>query len=92
MVYVDGVPAQPPTVGVTVMVPLIGVEPELVAVKEGTFPLPLAPRPMAVLEFVHVNDPPAGELLNEVAPTTVPLHTLELEGTVTVGVGLTVMV
>ena len=55
MVKVCGVPGQvvPALVydGVTVIVPVIGVVPALVAVKLGMLPLPLAPKPMAVLLF-----------------------------------------
>ncbi len=39
-------------VGVTTIVPFIGEVPAFVAVNE-RFPLPLAARPMAELEFVH---------------------------------------
>src|SRR5688500_16553458 len=50
MVKVIGRPGQltSPCVktGVTVMVPEIGVEPGFCAIKEGMFPVPLAPRPM----------------------------------------------
>ena len=47
-------PAQPFNVGVTVIVPLMGVVPVLVALKPGTLPLPLAAKPIPVLLFVHV--------------------------------------
>ena len=55
MVKFCGVPVQvaPALVydGVTVMVAVMAVVPALVAVKLGMLPLPLAPRPMAVLLF-----------------------------------------
>ena len=55
MVKVRGVPLQvaPALVydGVTVIVPDIGVVPALVAVKLGMLPLPLAPKPIAILLF-----------------------------------------
>jgi hypothetical protein len=54
IVYVEGVPVQPFKVGVTVIVPLMGVVPALVAVKPGTFPLPFAATPIPVLLLVHV--------------------------------------
>lgn len=92
MVYEAGVPVQPATVGVTVMVPLMDELPGLVAVNGGTLPDPLAPKPMAVLELVQVNEPPAGVLVKALPATGVPVHTPKLEGTVTVGVGFTVMV
>ena len=40
-------------VGVTVIVAVMGAVPLLAAVKEGRSPLPLAPRPIAVLLFDH---------------------------------------
>ncbi len=40
-------------VGVTVMVAVIVVVPELVAVNDGILPVPLAPRPMLVLLLLH---------------------------------------
>ena len=55
MVKVRGVPLQvaPALVyeGVTVMVAVMAVVPALVAVKLGMLPLPLAPKPIAVLLF-----------------------------------------
>ena len=54
IVNVIGVPLQPLKIGVTVMVAEIAVLPALVAVNDGKFPEPLAPKPMAVLELVHV--------------------------------------
>ena len=55
---VVGVPGQlvPPAVkiGVTVIFPKMGAVPGFVAIKEGMFPEPFAPRPMAVLLFVQV--------------------------------------
>ena len=41
-------------VGVTVIVAVIGEVPVLVAVKEGTFPVPLAAKPIVVLLLVQV--------------------------------------
>lgn len=74
------------------MVPLMTVEPVLVAVNEEMFPLPLAPNPIEVLVLVQLKLPPAGVLLKVVAPMVVPLQTVELDGTLNVGMGLTVMV
>jgi hypothetical protein len=54
MVNVIGGPGQPAAVGVTVIVPDIGVEPALVAVNDGRLPVPLAAKPMAVLLFVQL--------------------------------------
>ena len=54
MVNVLDVPPQPDAEGVTVIVAVIGVDPGLVAVNDGILPLPLAPRPIAVLLFVQL--------------------------------------
>ena len=54
IVNVMGVPEQVPDVGVTVIVPEIGVEPVFVPTKVVMFPVPLAPRPIAVFEFVQL--------------------------------------
>jgi hypothetical protein len=57
MVNVCGVPVQvgeAPADGVTVMVAEMGVVPLLVAVNAAILPVPLAPKPMAVLLFVQL--------------------------------------
>jgi len=54
IVYADGVPVQLFTVGVTVMVAMMGEVPVLVAVNEGIFPVPLKASPNAEFELVHV--------------------------------------
>ena len=66
------------------MVAITGDVPVLVAVNEGTFPLPLEGIAMDGLELVHVYVAPAGVLAKTVDGTTVPLHTVILLGTVTV--------
>ena len=81
---------QPLSAGVTVMVALIAEAELLVAVNDGTWPFPLAARPMAGLEFVHVNVAPAGELVKVVAAILAPGHTLMAAGTLKIGTGLTV--
>ena len=48
-VYVDSVPVQPFAVGVTVIVAVIGAVVAFVAVNDGTFPVPFAAKPIAVL-------------------------------------------
>jgi hypothetical protein len=88
---VFGVPGQPATVGVTVIVVVIAAAVALVAVKEGVFPVPEAAKPMAAFELVQANVPPAGVLTKADAGTLLPLQTVMFAGTVTVGVGLTVM-
>ncbi len=92
MLYVDEVPGQLLTEGVTVIVPVIGLDPAFVAVNEGTFPVPPEPNPILVLELVHMKVPPAGILEKLVAATVLLLQTEMFAGTVTVGVGLTVIV
>jgi hypothetical protein len=62
-----------------------------IAVKEGTFPDPLAARPIAVFEFVQVNVAPVGELLKVEGGTVAPGQYIELEGALATGCGLTVI-
>ena len=83
---------QPPNDGVTVIVDVMGAPVVFVEVKEGTSPDPLAPRPMAVLLFVHAKAAPAGVLLKLVVATISPAHTATSDGAETVGTGLTVTV
>ena len=64
----------------------------LVAVKEGTFPLPFAARPIAVLLLVQVNVVPGVVLVKFVAGIIAPLHTTIFAGTTTMGAGFTVIV
>lgn len=92
IVYVEGIPLQFATEGVTVIVATTGAVPVLIALKEGMLPLPPAPMPMEGLLLVQVNDPPAGTLEKLVAATVLVLQTVISAGTSAVGVGLTVMV
>ena len=71
--------------GVTVMVAEIGDVPVLVAVNEAISPDPLADKPIAVLELVHENVPPAGVLVKFVEGTDPLLQTVMFAGTITVG-------
>jgi hypothetical protein len=89
---VIGVPVHVPSVGVTVITPVIGEAPGLVAVKAGTVVLPLAPSPMAVFELVHVKLAPAGLLVNVFAGTVAPAKTGIFASGLTVGTGFTVTV
>ena len=73
------------------MVADIGLVPVLVAVNEAISPDPLADKPIAVLELVHENIPPAGVLVKFVEGTDPLLHTVMSAGIVTVGVGFTVI-
>jgi hypothetical protein len=74
------------------MVAVMGVGPEFIAVNEGTFPIPLAPNPIAVLLFAHVNVVPGVVLVKFVAGIMAPSHTTIFAGTITSGAGFTVMV
>lgn len=84
----SGRPGHPFLTGVTVIVPVIMT---LVlfagAVQPGIFPLPEAPRPIAVLLLVQLNVVPAGFPENAIALITVPGHTKTLDTGLTVGVG-----
>lgn len=92
IVKLDGVPAQPLTVGVTVIVAVIGAVVVLVAVNPGRLPTPFTPNPMVASVFVQEKLPPVGVLTKIGGLTTTLLHTVMFAGSVTVGVGLTVMV
>ena len=87
-----GVPGQPATVGVTEMIAVIAAPVKFVATNAGVFPAPDAASPIARLELVHVNVPPAGALVNTDAGMLPPLQIVMFAGTVTVGVGFTVIV
>jgi len=73
-------------------VAVTGAVPVFVAVKAGISPVPPAPIPMELSVFVQLNIEPAVRLVNAVAGTVTPLHTVISEGTATAGEGLTVMV
>ena len=64
----------------------------LLAVKFCTLPLPLAGKPIAILELVQVYVAPAGVLLKLEAGTGVPAQTVELARAFTAGSGFTVMI
>jgi hypothetical protein len=64
MSKVIGVPTHDPTEGVTVIVPVIGVVPGLVAVNVPISPLPEVPKPMDALELVQLYVTPDDELVN----------------------------
>lgn len=81
-------PGHPLALGVTVMLPVVGLV-TLAAVKEIS-PEPLGPRPMDVLEFVQLKFGFPVPL--KITSTGWPAHTLWLGGSITVGDGLTVMV
>ena len=56
------------------IVAVIGELVPLVAVKDGMFPDPLAPNPIAVLLFVHENVVPVTEPDKDVAAAVAPLQ------------------
>ena len=87
-----GNPTQVPKVGVTDIVPVMGAAVPLVAPKAGMLPLPLAPKPMAVLELVQVNVAPAGVLANELRGTTAFAQKVKFGSATTTGCGLIVIV
>jgi hypothetical protein len=64
----------------------------LVAVKLGILLVSLAAKPIVGSEFVQEKLPPIGVLTKIGGVTTALLHTVMFAGTVTVGVGFTVMV
>lgn len=93
IVYVRGVPVHPFAAGVTEIVAVTAAVPVFTAVKEGIVAVdPLAASPMEGLELVHANVVPVVVLVHVAAGTVAPLHTVLLAGTVTFGVGFTVMV
>ena len=79
----------PATVGVTVIVEVIGTPELFVATNAGKLPDPPAARPIAGFEFVHVYVAPAGTLVKAVAGTVLPAQVVMFAGTVTVGLGFT---
>jgi len=79
-------------VGVTVIVAVTGAPPLLIAVNDGTLPVPLAARPMLVLLFVQLNTVPDTGPLRATTVVAAPLHTVWLVGVaLTDGVGFTVI-
>jgi hypothetical protein len=92
MVKVEGVPGQVPEKGVTVIVAVIGEVVLFVAVNEGILPEPLAPRPIAVFEFVQVYVAPVVVLVKFIAATVPLLHAVMFAGWVTKANGFTVIV
>ena len=73
------------------MVPEINEPVAFVEVNDGTLPVPLATRPIAVLLLVQAKVAPVGVLAKLVIGTTAPAQIVSLGTAVTVGRGLTVM-
>lgn len=69
-------------VGVTVIVAVTGAVPGLVAVKEGRFPVPEAPRPIEILLLVHayVTVPPDTDVVKMTGAVADPLQTTISDG------------
>jgi len=80
-----------PLVGVTVIVAVMGEAVELVVVKLGIEPIPLALNPIAVLLFDHENIVPVTEPVKVKTPDCSPPQSVLFAGTDTSGAGLTVM-
>ena len=87
-------PVHVPFVPVTVIVPVIGVDPVLLdAVKDPIFPVPPAAKLINGLLLLHVNvSPPPVLPVKLIAPTDPPEHTTMFDTDVTTGEGSTVIV
>ena len=92
ILYVEAMPVQLFALGVTVIRAVMAVAPVFVATKPGISPLPAELRPIAVFEFVQEYAAPATGLVKDVPETVFPLQIIISEGTVTEGVGFTVIV
>ena len=89
-----GVPVHPFATGVMVIVAVMDDVVALVAVKAGidVTPVPLAPKPIAVLLLLQLNVTPAGVPVRVLAATATPLHQVWFASAVAVGIGYTVTV
>ena len=85
-------PAQPSATGVTLRVAVSMELPALVAVKPAISPLPLEARFMEVLSFVQLYITPVTPPLKFSVPVPTPLHNTRSTGTITSGVGFTLIV
>jgi hypothetical protein len=75
-----------------VMVAIMADVVVLVAVKPGVLVVPLATKPIAVLELVHVKVAPVGVLINPFEGTAAPAQYVRLGSASTVGNGFTVTI
>lgn len=91
MVKLVGTPAHPLAIALVVMVAVCDTPVLFVEANEGMLPVPEAPRPMAVLLFVHERVVPATELTKFTADVIVPAHSVWLLTAPITGLGLTVM-
>ena len=92
IVKVWAAPAHPLDVGVTVIDAVTGEVPVFTAAKAAMFPVPLAANPIDGVLFVQLYVAPGTEPVKLTAVVFAPLQTTWSAGSVTVGVGLTVMV
>ena len=96
IVNVLGVPVQVTPalvkVGVTVMVATAAVEPVLVAINDGIFPVPLAASPIDVLLFVQLNTVPGTVPVKLTAAVGEPLHRTWFGTAFTLGIGFIISV
>src|SRR5262245_13015699 len=74
------------------MVAVTGVAPAFTPVKDAMFPVPLAASPIEGVSLVQLNVVPPTVPENITPAVPDPLHTVWSDGSVTFGVGLTVMV
>jgi hypothetical protein len=74
------------------MVDVIAAAVAFVAVKAGNPPVPLAPKPVAVLELVHGKVAPTGVLTNPLAGTAAPGQNVKFASGVITGGGFIVTV
>jgi hypothetical protein len=92
MVKLTAVPLQPLATGVTVMVAVMGDVVGLIAMNDGIFPVPDAPKPIEVLLLVQVYTVPVTGPLMVTAAVAEPAQTAWFAIAFTDGVGFTVMV
>ena len=92
MVKVICGPVQPFAKGPTVMVATTGAIPELIARKDGIFPVPLEASPMDGVSLLQTKVVPATGPLKLTADVACPLHNTWLAMGLTDGVGFTVIV
>ena len=84
-------PVQPLTVGVTMIVAVIGIFPEFRAVKIGISPVPFAAKPIEGVSFTHAKFVPAIFPEIETKGFETLLHKTILDNGLAVGTGFTVM-
>ena len=85
-------PVQPSATGVTLIVAVSVEVPVLVTVKPAISPLPPEARFMEVLSFIQLYVVPGTPPLKPSAPALTPLHNTRSAGTITSGVGFTLIV